>query len=265
MRLSHLVAVLGSFALAACSCEPDPRYLDGTVTDVFGEPIIDATVLAEGWENRAISDASGVYKLEVMQVGAIKLVAGAEGYIKDFATTTVDPDPEHAIAPVEFALWKRPDEVGLYAMGRGEMLALEGAKVTAFGSDINEMHGVREPGDDQVPKDQDALFLYSSTLRTSEITQLDLKLFKLKFLEATTVKGLTGEETVEPKFWIADVEVPFTLRGLHTEDMYVLSPDEQLAEGIYAFATQGILIETDPGSLDKIPEEQRTVFPFEVK
>jgi len=263
MRLSFSPLLLGLFALTAC--KPDPRFLTGTVTDVFGTPIPGAVVLVEGWESRVTTDASGAFQVEATATGAVRLVAGADDFVKDFTTTTV-PNTEEAEMPVvEFALWDKPENPGFYAKGDKELIHLGVTKVIALGSDLSEMHGVRDiPSLEVMPAKADA-FLFGSTLRSSEITQLDLKLFSLKFIEETEVKDITGERKVEPKFWVADVEAPFTLRGLYAEDVYVIEPDAALEPGIYAFATQGILLETDPGSLDKIPAEMRVVYPFEIK
>ncbi len=263
MRLNRSFALLGLFALTAC--KPDPRFLTGNVTDVFGKPVPDAVVLVEGWDGRATTDAKGAFQIEATATGAVKLVAGAEGFVKDFATATI-PNTEEAEMPVvDFALWNKPEQPGFYGKGKGQLAHLAPSKVTALGSEIKEMHGVRDIPDLVIGQASGDAFLFGSTLRSSEISQLDLELFSLKFLEATAVKGITGEETVEPKFWVADVEKPFTLRGLYAEDTYVIEPDDSLEPGIYAFAPQGILTNTDPGSLDKIPAEQRVVYPFEIK
>ncbi len=264
MRPSSTPLLLGFLALAAC--KPDPRYLTGTVQDVFGKPIPEATVLVEGWEARATTDANGVFSIEATGEGEVRLVAGAESYVKDFAVTTVPAATEETPMPqVGFNLWNKPENPGFYAKGSGALVVLAQAKVTALGSDLSELHGVRDIPDLTVARASGDAFLFGSTLRSSEITQLDLKLFSLKFLEATEFKGITGDETVEPKFWVAEVEKPFTLRGLYAEDVYVIEPDGGLEPGIYAFATQGILTDTDPGSIDKIPTEMRVVYPFEIK
>lgn len=263
MRLSPTPLLFGLLALAAC--KPDPRFLTGTVTDVFGQPIPDAVVLVEGWEGRVNADAAGAFQIEATATGAVRLVAGADAYVKDFASATVPNTEDSPMPEVTFALWNKPEKPGFYGKGQGELIHLGAAKVTALGSEISEMHGVRDiPDLEFTPANADA-FLFGSTLRASEITQLDLKLFSLKFLEEVPFKGITGEEVVEPKFWVADVEATFTLRGLYADDTYVIEPDAALEPGIYAFATQGILLQTDPGSLDKVPAEMRVVYPFEIK
>lgn len=264
MRLSATPLLLGFLALAAC--KPDPRFLTGKVTDVFGQPIEGATILVEGWDGaRATTDAGGAYQLEATATGAVKLVAGAEGYVKDFGAGSVPNEIEAEIPSVDFSLWNKPEQPGFYAKGNGALEHLVAAKVTALGTDLKEYHGVRDLPDFEIGLAKADEYLFGSTLRSSEITQLDLKLFSLKFLEETTIKGITGEEAIETKFWVADVEKPFTLRSLYADDTYVIAPDEKLEPGVYAFATQDILVGTEPGSLDKKPEEMRVVYPFEVK
>ncbi|MFH1468847.1 MAG: hypothetical protein ABIO70_30945 [Pseudomonadota bacterium] len=261
------LSVLLPALLALTACKPDPRILEGHVSDVFGKPIADATVLAEGWQARGATDAAGLFKLEVEQEGAVRFVAGADGYVRDQLAVTIPPAADEAapMPEVQFALWPKPEHVGFYGKGHGEMVELPTSKVSALGSDLSEMHGIRDLKNTELPRGEKTDVLFSSTLRASEISQLDLKLYKLKYLESVPFKGITGEETIEPKFWVADVEVPFTLRGLYADDIFVITPDAALEPGSdYAFAYQGILVESDPGSLERIPLEQRKVYPFAI-
>ncbi len=264
MRLHTSTLLLGLFALSAC--KDDPRYLTGKVTDVFGQPIEGATILVEGWEGaRATSDGAGAYQLEAVNTGVVKLVAGAEGFVKDFGSGAIPVDVEAEIPGIDFSLWNKPEQPGFYAKGAGELVHLAASKVTATGTDLTELHGVRDIPDFSIALASADEYLFGSTLRSSEITQLNLKVFSLKFLEGTTIKGITGEEDIETKFWVADVERPFTLRSLYADDTFVIAPDEAFAAGVYAFVSQDILVGTEPGSLDKKPEEMRVVYPFEVK
>jgi hypothetical protein len=268
MRSATLVLLPTLFAFTAC--KPEPRILQGHVTDVFGKPIAAATVLAEGWQGRGATDDAGVFSLEVEKEGEVRFVAGADAYVRDQLTVVIPPvedeqGEETTLPEVRFALWMKPEHVGLYGKGQSEMIELPTSKITALGSDLTEMHGIRDLKNTELPRAEKTEVLYSTTLRASEISQLDLKLFKLKYLESVPFKGITGEELIEPKFWMADVEVPFTLRQLYADDVYVITPDLTLDPGAdYAFAHTGNLVETDPGSLARIPEEQRVVYPFQV-
>ena len=108
-------------------------------------------------------------------------------------------------------------------------------------------------------------FVFSSEARRSELKQLGLQLHKLKFLENDSVPGVLGETTVKLNLWVSDETVPFDLTGMETDDDYSIKTREKLEPGVYAFHTQGILSSKDPTALDKLPEEMRVAFPFEVR
>ncbi len=257
--------LLPAMLLVFSACDK-PRVLKGDVRDVFGKVLPGATVIMEGQSNRAIADAEGAFSFEVPTSGKLRLLAGADGYVKDYLAVTVPADEEAPLPKAAFALWAMPPEPGFYGKGKGVMVHLEAAKVTSMGSDLKELHGVRDIPRISFSSRMDPFpILFKSTLRSSEITQLDLALFKLKFLEETELTGITGEEKVAPKLWVADAEVKFTLRGLNSDDVYLITPDEPMADGIYAFASQNILLDTEPGSLASLPAEMQVVHPFEVK
>jgi hypothetical protein len=194
-------------------------------------------------------------------------VAGAEGFVRDQMTATIPPveEEEAPLPAVSFSLWPKPDHVGFYGKGPDKLIEVGPTKVIALGSDLTEIHGVRDILNVELPKADPNEFLFMSTIRASEISQLDLKIHKLRYQESVPFKAITGEEMIEPKFWVADVEIPFTLRGLYADDVFVIKTDAPLPPEVYAFVHQGILTKTDPGSLERFPAEQREVFPFEIK
>ena len=52
---------------------------------------------------------------------------------------------------------------------------------------------------------------------------------------------------------------------METDDDYTIKTREKLEPGVYAFHTQSILSSKDAAALDKLSEEMRVAFPFEVR
>ena len=72
--------------------------------------------------------------------------------------------------------------------------------------------------------------------------------------------ALTAED-----LWVAKDVVEFDLKGLSSEDDYLITTREKLKPGIYAFHTEDVLTADDKDALDKMPKEMRVAYPFEVK
>ena len=142
---------------------------------------------------------------------------------------------------------------------------MESKNVKTVGTDIRAFNGLADVGKVRVKAKKPLEFVFSSEARRSELKQLGLQLHKLKFLENDSVPGVLGETTVKLNLWVSDQTIPFDLTGMETDDDYSIKTREKLEPGFYAFHTQGILSSKDPTALDKLPEEMRVAFPFEVR
>ncbi|MBN1335259.1 MAG: carboxypeptidase regulatory-like domain-containing protein [Deltaproteobacteria bacterium] len=247
--------------LAACS---EPPRVQGTVRDVFGKPIPGATVLSDQEYVRATTDARGRFLMELPRSGPVRLMAGAQGYIKDVLSVEVpaDGDPPSA----EFRLWVLPEAYGFFGQGHGSLVRLEAARVEAVGSDFREIHGVRELTHNPLPASRaPTQFLFHSSRSEAELRQMEIRLHRLRYLERTTLPGPLGDQEIATGFWVPDRDVPFTLQGLQADDVFRVVTEGPLEKGSYAFEFQGVLCDTEPGSLARYPSEMQVVYPFEVK
>jgi len=246
--------------LMACS---EPPVHKGRVTDRWGKPIAGVTIGITGSAKQLISGADGTFTVPV-QKQEVKLRAGKPGFIKkslDMDAHSGEGNPK----PVLIALYPDPESAGFYAVTSSAYSDLESKIVKTVGTDIRAFNGLPDVGKTRINGKKPLEFVFSSEARRSELKQLGLQLHKLKFLENDTVPGVLGETTVKLNLWVSDATVAFDLTGMETDDDYTIKTREKLDPGIYAFHTQGILSSKDPTALDKLPEEMRVAFPFEVR
>ena len=252
-----------SWLLFSIGCS-DPRLLEGKVTDVWGNPLHDATVVVEGVVERYRTDASGAFRIEIagdVKVGA--LMAGKDGFIKGI-TDVAAPDPEADFAPVAFKLYPEPDKPGFYAVGRESYTHLKTTRLTVIGTELKHYVGVKEYPESHISA-MTREFVFTSTLRPSELAQMNLHLSRLDFVDHTGMKGVLGDTDATVNLFVAQEEIPFDLKALPSRDDYLLVLRSELKAGVYAFHGQNILNETDYRIVHDLPKEMQVVFPFEIK
>lgn len=259
----HLLVALACAALTACSKPPEVK---GQVTDLFDHPISEATVLVEQTNERKVTDGDGRFAFGVEPGKKLRFKAGHDGYVPSVLDVEVPTDAEAAMPDAHFRLWPNPKEPGFYGKGLNKMIQLVAARVVALGSDLKEVHGIHDLPRTALPVQEDAhRFQLKSSLRASEISQLDLALHEMEFVEKTSIPGVTGEQDVDAHLYVARKEHAFELRAMDAENVFLITLKEPLPKGNYAFHTQGILSTTDLGALDKLPEELRVAYPFEIR
>ncbi len=253
-----LVAVL--WVLGACADDP---VHSGKVTDRWGKPLAGAVVGVTGSANQIVSGADGRFTVPVQQ-GDVTVRVGKPGFIKQSQTLS-SPAGDEPPSALVVALYPDPETNGFYAVGSTEYAALGTSAVKTVGTEIRAFNGLVDVGTTRVRSKKAAEFVFSSNARRSELKQLGLQLNKLKFVETATLPGVLGETPVQLNMWVADSTVPFDLTGMETDDDYSIKTRAPLEPGMYAFHTQGILTSVDAGAMDKLPNEMRIAFPFEVR
>ncbi len=260
-RAPALALLLPGLLVGACS---KPETISGKVVDIWGRPIVGATMVLEGVPEHGLTDAQGLFSLELGE-GSSRLMAGKDGFIHDVSEVPA-PDEEGKRPPVEFQLYPDPGEVGFYAIGRENYLALEDFEAETRGTEVRAMTGLRDIGDVSVSGSSTLRFVFSSTLRSERLAQLNLQLHRLEFVGDGSMPGVLGETPVALNLWSATGEaIPFDLVVLPSRDDFLIKLREPLAEGAYAFHTQGSLTNTRYEGLDKLPKELRRSWAFEVK
>lgn len=263
MRNRYALTLLAVTLLSSCSSSPK---LSGKVLDIWGNPIANATVLIDETKDRVQTNPGGAFEFKSAKPGTLHLMAGAEGYVKDITQVELSADKNAPLPAPVFSLWKDPPAPGFYAKGYKDLLPIPQSKVVAIGSDIKEVHGVRDIPDALVPSGTNPPpFLFGSTVRPSEISQLDLKLAKLKFVEEEQWATVTGPQPVTLKIWVHEKDIPFQLRSLLDKNTFIITPKATLEAGIYAFHSQDVLTGSSPASLARYPEQMQNVNVFEIK
>jgi hypothetical protein len=73
---------------------------------------------------------------------------------------------------------------------------------------------------------------------------------------------LLGVQNIEVDLWIAESKpVPFNIKTLDQEEMYVLEFPQPLEKGVYAFSGEYLEKNTNMN----LPKELQLAYPFEIK
>lgn len=254
--------VLASVALGG-GCQPE---VEGYVRDPWSRPIEAATVIMEGVAERELTDSEGFFEIDALDV-EMKLLAGKDGYIK--ALTVVPPfaegEDESDRAPVELTLYPDPPEPGFYAVGATDYVKLETEEARAIGTELDTFNGIPDIGEAMVPGQDFLRVVFSTGLRPHEISRLDLRLHRLRFVDHTAMKGALGVTEATVNLFVADAAVPFDLKGFPTRNDYLITSRGALEPGYYAFHIEGVLTSHDRALMDHLPRELRVAYPFEVQ
>lgn len=266
-----LSAILLPFgALVACSSPPE---LHGTVNDIWGQPLAGAQVHIEGVTETATSDAAGAFVFKTVPEGQRRIMAGKPGYIKDVNDILVPPGVKEENMPKPtLSLYVEPERPGFYLVGKERQGAsgyhhLEAVNIETVGTELGGLSGLPREGSALATGGQQVRFVFSSTLRSSQLSQMNLQLHRLEFVPKDTMTGVLGDTDVKVNLWVAKELIEFDLTGLPSDDDddYLIVSRDKLKPGIYAFDTEDVLIARDKDALDKTPKEMRVAYPFEVK
>lgn len=256
--------------LAALSCSKPPE-LKGKVVDVWGAPIPGANVQLEGVPDGTQTGAIGGFTFENVPAGKRRVMADMEGYIKEVTEIEIPAEAtEETMPSPKIELFLDPGKPGFFLVGKDKVEPegyhhLEAVKVETVGTELGGLNGLPKEGTAHVPAGLPARFVFSSTLRASQLSQMNLQLHQLEFIAEKEVTGVLGDTAVKVNLWVAKDVVEFDLKGLSSEDDYLITTREKLKPGIYAFHTEDVLTADDKDALDKMPKEMRVAYPFEVK
>lgn len=253
--MTHLLLLL-----FACT---EPPQLKGRVVDIWNEPIEGATVLMEGAGERPLTDALGVYTMKAVP-GKHEMKAGKNGYIQE--SVEVDLTADSKDGPI-FKLYRKPEELGFYAVTVGDYLKLEPATVKVVGHEVDALYGIDGPNEKMYVEGDQLRIVYRIDLAMHQLQQLGLEVRRLKYVDQTTMMSVSGgQETPVPiHMWVDDGDVKFDLVKLKSKGHYLLQTTEPLEPGMYAIQAQDLLTPKDPDTWKAIPESLRTVHPIAVK
>ena len=248
--------------LLACSSTPTVK---GTVTDVWNNPIEGAMVQMEGSGTSETTDSKGHFSFTLSDVepGNLRFRAGHKDFIHDVEVLVYSPELEDdTLDSVTFSLYPEPDTKGFFAVGQSEYSQLNGAELVEYSSTFKKIYGLARVGDVKVPSNKPA-FVYHSSLRKEEIKQVNLGVYKLGFKEKEEMTSFLGDTEVEIDLWVAEGKaIPFNLRSLDQEDMYLVEFSDELEVGVYAFS--GRYIE-GKNVANTLPKELQVAYTFEIK
>ena len=238
--------------------------ITGNVTDIWNKPIGDVSIKMEGLEEAQISDANGdfVFTLPKETDGTLRFRADHEKYIYDVESIVYSKDlPKEDPVSVHFALYPKPPEKGFFGVGESDYIHIQGQKLTQFNAPLEKISGLVRIGKARL-NTVSPQFVYHSSLRKEEIKQIDLGVYELHFKEHEEMTTLLGVQDIEVDLWIAkNKPIPFNIKTLDQEEMYVLEFPQPLEKGIYAFSGEYLEKDTDI----TLPKELQLAYPFEIK
>ena len=247
--------------LAGCGGAPE---VEGVVRDPWGNPVAGATVKLETQVEAMVSNDAGEFSFDALPT-EMRLLAGKDGFILGTAVVTPLPEGEDDYPKVEIILYPEPEKPGFYAVDVKDYAHLAPLSVKTVGTELQAYTGLVDIGRLSLGGDQQHRFVFTTPLRQSELSRLDLQLHRLAFKDNATVSGVLGEEQVRVNLYVADTSVPFDIRGMASKEDYLIVTREKLPAGEYAFHIQSVLTSSDPAALDKLPREYRVAYPFEVR
>lgn len=237
------------------------EMIEGTVVDVWGNPVEGATVMVVGGTERPMTDADGRYRIARAD-GRLEMKAGCKGFIQDHREVTVDPEDKHPAGPV-FELYPKPPEPGFYVVATGHYDRLLPAVVRSVGNNLQQLRGISDHGEVGTENTRPRI-VFHTDLREDEILRLGLDLRQLKYTADAEIPGPIGTTKVAVNLWVDAGQREIEIVPLRSKTDYVLLPKEPLPPGTYALETQDLLSGA-PEAFAQIPEELRQVFPFEVR
>lgn len=252
--------MLLSLLLTACT---DTRVLVGDVRDIWGKPVPEATVVIEGVLERYHSDSAGRFTIDT-EAPVIRVMAGKDGYIKDIEMVPAPLEEGDDYNPLAFSLYPKPEEPGFYGIGREDYVHLGARRIRVVGTELKHYAGLQDIAEETLHAGAPATFVFSSTLRASELSRMNLHLSRLDFVDHTRVKGVLGAMDATVNLWVAAEDIAFDLKALPARDAYLITTREPVVAGMYAFHAQDVLNEEDERVLLNLPKEMQVAFPFEV-
>ncbi len=250
--------------LSLWGCNSTP-VVSGTVQDIWNNPIEGAMVQMEGNGTQQTTNNQGQFSFELTDVeaGNIRFRAGHTEYIHDVETLVYAPEmDDKQTDDIAFSLYPKPSDKGFFAVGSKEYKAVNGSELVDVTSTFKTIYGLARVNDIALTSPKPT-FVYHSTLRKEEIKQTNLSVYKLKFQEKEAMTSLIGDVEVELDLWIPDGKaLPFNLRSLDQDHMYLIEFSDDLEKGVYAFS--GRYIEGKDNAA-KLPKELQVAYTFEIK
>jgi len=241
--------------LFACTHE-EPR-VQGKVVDIWGQPLVGATVIVVGQHERPTTDAEGRYWVP-RDEGSWEVKAGAEGYVPAFGAFEIKPDTTMIDT---LQLWPKPDESGFFLVGPGRYDPLQPQPVVSKGNTLKTYRGLEAVGE-TTHRGPNLRVLFHTELKQDQINRLGLELTSLDFIREAEIPAAVTSK-VELNLYVAGKARPIKVTPLPSRTDYLLEV-EQLEAGTYALHTQDILDNMPSDVFEQLPKEHRLAWGFHV-
>jgi hypothetical protein len=248
-------------AIVLAACNPTPKTISGTVTDIWDAPVENATVQLSGAEAPATTGANGSFSFpRPAEAGTLSFSAEKEGYIQTSTEAELAEDAVDFSAGLQ--MYPIPEGMGFFAIGEESYIQISEVALKTIGTDVSAYTGLPSDPEAVIATQQ---FIFSSTTSISELARLNLEIYKMEFQANGTVTGITGEQEITLNLWTASDTVGFDITPLPREHFFLISPTEELPAGHYAFSTQNVLGNRSASAMGSLPVELQVAHPFQIK
>ena len=242
------------------ACGGDPQ-VEGTVVDIWNNPISGAEVHMDNGESPTQSSSSGSFSFKA-QEGKMRFRAKKEGYMAGVAQGNYKKDAE--MPKVEIQLYPLAKENGVWFIDTETYTQVQQRPVVSIEGDGYSLLGIKDIGKVVINKGKPS-FIFKTSMTKEQLKQMDLELHVLEFQEKRSFNTITGPKEAEIDIWTATEQKTFTIKELQakTDDHFLIELEGSLPKGVYAFHSHNIL--SNNQEIRKLPKELMIAYPFRIK
>jgi len=247
-----------SFLFFACSTDVT---VNGTIQDIWSKPIEGAEVHMKDGDQPTKTSASGAFSF-LAKDGNMLFRVAKENYISNIgevAYSTGEPAPS-----ITIQLYPMAADNGFWYLGDEEYEPIASQKIFKKESNDRRILGLYNVGSIKIQKPKPS-FVFRTTLRKEQLSQLNLELHSLKFIDKTVFTSLTGPQEVDIDLWVPDAQAGFDIKKMGADDHFLIALKEPLKPGVYAFHSREVLSDSPSVNAKNLPQELLKGFPFEIK
>ena len=247
-----------SFILFACSTQP---LVEGTVHDIWNNPIEGAEVLMENVDQPNTTNSAGAFSFPITEGKTMRFRASKEGFVPVVGETSAATGEG---AKISLSMYPTVESNGFWLINTDKYTPLPASNVDKKGAENQHILGVYDVGSVSINQPRPS-FVFRSTLRKEQLAQIDLEIHKLTFVDSTKFNSLTGLQDVEIDLWVPETQAKFVIKDLGAQDHFLIEISDPLPQGVYAFHSYSILNPQKNVDTSSLPKELMKVFPFEIK
>ena len=234
--------------------------VQGTVFDVWNQPISGVQIHMENVETPTQSSSTGSFSFEASE-GIMRFRASKDGFMPGITEKTYKNGEDSP--SVELKLYPLAKENGVWFIGDGSYISINKSPIVVVENNDSQVTGIKNVGKNKLTKPKPS-FVFRTSMSKEELKQIDLELHQLAFQEKMNFDTITGPTEVELDLWTSGDKKSFTIREMQAEDHFLIEVSEPLTKGAYAFHSHKTL-NNQTTNKRNLPKELMFAYPFQIK